>query len=142
MKNVSPSLGFFLDLAKVHSVMSRTFDARLGGLGFSEFLILHHLASSKGERVRRTDLAQAVGLTQSGITRLLAPMEKIGLVKREANAMDARVSYVLLASGGKRKLKEALEDAEDLAASTLGRIETKKRKDLADAFDALANSLL
>lgn len=42
-------------------------------------------------------------------------MEKIGLVKREQNQLDARVSYVAIAAGGKRKLAEALEDAEDVA---------------------------
>ena len=39
-------------------------------------------------------------------------MEKIGLVKRESHIWDARVSYVVIAPGGKNKLTEAIERAE------------------------------
>ena len=42
-------------------------------------------------------------------------MEKVGLIKREANPADARVSSVALAGSGKRKLAEALPDAELLS---------------------------
>ena len=69
--------------------------------------------------MRRIDLAESIGLTASGVTRLLAPMEKIGLVKREANAADARVSFVTLSKGGKDMLEHSLENAEALAQSTL-----------------------
>ncbi|MBP9718797.1 winged helix-turn-helix transcriptional regulator [Candidatus Gracilibacteria bacterium] len=113
--NFSSALQFFIELAKTQAVVARRFDCGLGGLGFSEFVILHHLQQAKGEKMRRIDLAEKIGLTASGVTRLLAPMEKIGLVKRESNELDARVSYVAIAPGGKRKLTEALEDAEDLS---------------------------
>ena len=62
--------------------------------------------------MRRVDLADTIGLTASGITRLLLPMEKIGLVRREAHDGDARVSYVAIAPGGAALLSEAIERAE------------------------------
>jgi DNA-binding MarR family transcriptional regulator len=89
---------------------------------------------AKEEKMRRIDLAESVGLTASGITRLLAPMEKIGLVKREQNAHDARVSFVVLAAGGKRKLQEAIDDAERLADDMLS---SAKQKSISDAKDIL-----
>ncbi len=110
----NPSLTFFLALAKTNAVLSRRFDAGLGGLGFGEFAILWHLSQADGHKLRRIDLAEKIGLTASGVTRMLLPMEKIGLVKREANPLDARVSYVLIARGGKQKLEEALERTETL----------------------------
>lgn len=119
MINTSSSLQFFLNLATVQSVMSRRFDGKLGSLGLTEFLILFHLAHAQGEKMRRIDLAESIGLTASGVTRLLAPMEKIGLVQREANAQDARVSLVTLAKGGRRALEDALENAEALSQSAL-----------------------
>src|SRR5438105_38338 len=119
MNTFSSSLQFFLSLAKAQSIIVRKFDASLNGLSLSDFMILHHLSQSKEENMRRIDLAEKVGLTASGITRLLAPMEKIGLVKRKQDHNDARVSYVVLASGGKRKLQEAMEDAEMLADGLL-----------------------
>ncbi len=119
MKNLSPSLKLFLNIAIVQTTASRRFDGRLGGLSLTEFIILFHLANAPHGKMRRVDLAEYTGLTASGITRLLAPMEKIGLVKREADAQDARVSFVSIAAGGKRMLEESIENAEEMAARLL-----------------------
>lgn len=126
MKHISSSLAFFIDLSRIDAEMTRRFDGRLRGIGFSDFLILLNLSTAKEGKMRRVDLAEKMGLTASGITRLLAPMEKIGLIKREANAQDARVSYVVLAAGGKRMLEETMEDAEDIAASAVPEKSSKK----------------
>jgi len=112
MKKINSSVRFCFDIAKFQTVLSRRLDARLGGLGFNEFIILYHLSRADDQRMRRIDLAEAVGLTASGVTRLLLPMEKIGLVRREASDRDARVSFVKLAPGGKTKLEEGVERAE------------------------------
>lgn len=114
MKKVSKELELFINLAKIQAVMSRTFESRLGGLGYNEFIILYHLSQAKDEKLRRIDLANKLGLTASGITRLLSPMEKVGYIKKESNTEDARVSYVMIAPGGKQRLQERLEDAEEL----------------------------
>jgi DNA-binding MarR family transcriptional regulator len=136
---ITPSLQFFLHLAKVHAVAARRFDSGLGGLGFSDFLILHHLSLASGEKMRRVDLADKIGLTASGITRLLAPMEKVGYIRREAEAQDARVSYVVLAPGGKRYLGEALEDAEDRAKTMLNGADADLIAPAAKLLETLAN---
>ena len=119
MHFITPPLRLLLNLAAVQSVMSRKFDGKLGMLGLTEFLILFQLAHAPEEKMRRIDLAESIGLTASGVTRLLAPMEKIGLVKREAHAADARVSFVTLAKGGKSALENAIENAEALAETSL-----------------------
>lgn len=132
--SISPSLQFILDLTKAKTVAGRRFDSRLGGgIGLNEFMILFTLSEAGNEKMRRIDLAQAVGLTASGVTRLLAPMEKIGLIQREANPTDARISYVALASGGKRILSEQLEKAE-LLASDLIPDSAKKRLESASSL--------
>jgi DNA-binding MarR family transcriptional regulator len=110
--SLSPTLSFFVSLSRIETVLSRKFDAKLGGLGFSDFLILHALSVAPDGRLRRIDLADTIGLTASGITRLLLPMEKVGLVRREAHDGDARVSYVAIAPGGLARLSEAIERAE------------------------------
>jgi DNA-binding MarR family transcriptional regulator len=76
--------------------------------------------------MRRVDLAERIGLTASGITRMLIPMEKIGLVERDVSAQDARVSFVMLAPGGKRLLTEAQERAEILAEELFPQESIKK----------------
>lgn len=116
MTPVTKQLLFFLSLARVQATVARKFDAHLThGLSLNDFAILYHLSQSPDERLRRVDLAEKMGLTASGITRLLLPMEKIGLVKRQKHEQDGRVSYVKLAPGGKTFLKNALESAEVVA---------------------------
>ncbi|WP_443590549.1 MarR family winged helix-turn-helix transcriptional regulator [Vreelandella alkaliphila] len=70
------------------------------GIGLSDYLVLNQLYTAPNQKVRRSDLAEQVGLSPSGVTRLLNPMEKIGLVKKHENPRDARVSLVALTTAG------------------------------------------
>ncbi len=109
---MNKTVEFFVTLAKIQTILSRKFDAKLNGISFNEFIILLQLSNSDEGKMRRIDLADKVGLTASGITRLLLPMEKIGLVKKQSDPRDARASYISIAPGGKKKLEEAIERAE------------------------------
>jgi len=111
MKKNSEALSFLINLTKFQTVLSRRLDSALGGLGLSEFIVLHELSQADG-KLRRIDLAERIGLTASGVTRLLLPMEKIGLIARETNEHDARSSFVVLRAAGKEKFTEAVERAE------------------------------
>ena len=119
MSTTSKSLELFLNLAKTQAMLSRRFDNSLGGLGFNEFIILYHLSQAPDQKLSRITLSEKLGLTASGITRILLPMEKIGLVGKETHIHDARISLVLLAPGGKNKLTEALERADFFIADVL-----------------------
>lgn len=87
------------------------------GIGLTEYLVLERLQLSEQGKLRRTDLAEQVGLTPSGITRLINPMEKIGLVEKEANPRDARVSFVSLTAAGKQIHKDARTSFEHSSAA-------------------------
>lgn len=63
---------------------------------------MHFLSNTSNETMHRIDLAESIGLSASGVTRLLMPMQKIGLVQKEANPRDARVSLVKLTKSGKK----------------------------------------
>ena len=117
MANQHPIISRLIDLVKIQSLISRRFDFLLSvhGLGFGDFIILHHLANSPDGKLRRVDLADLIGVTASGVTRMLAPMEKIGLVSRETNERDARVSFVVLAPGGRRIFKDAASTMNTIA---------------------------
>lgn len=120
MENISSTLKFFLNLTMTQALIARKFDSRLSlhSLSLNDFMILFHLSRAPEEKFRRIDLAEKVGLSASAITKKIAPLEKIGMVQREANARDARVSFVKLANGGKRVLQEAMTTAE-MAAEEL-----------------------
>ncbi|WP_129306187.1 MarR family transcriptional regulator [Streptomyces sp. L2] len=108
-----------LRLMRAQATLVRRFDARLGGLhgvSLSDFTLLLRLGQAPGGRMRRVDLAEALGLTASGVTRGLAPLERIGLVSREADARDARVAYAALTGTGRERLREMRATAEETAA--------------------------
>ncbi len=137
MQKINQSVNFILELAKTQAMLSRRFDSGLGGLGLSEFIILYWLSVAKGEKMRRIDLADKVGLTASGITRLLLPMEKIGLVKSGKREADARARYVMIAAGGKRKLEEALERMELLLKEIIPTGKKEKIQEFSKLLDQL-----
>ncbi|WP_439556772.1 MarR family winged helix-turn-helix transcriptional regulator [Dyadobacter sp.] len=132
MAAISQSLKFFLNLTTVQSLMFKKFDSKLSshGLSLNEFMILYHLGEAPDEKLRRTDLAEKIGLTASGITRMLSPLEKLGMVRREANSRDARVSYVKLANAGKKVLTESAVSAEAMSEQILASVKTKKLEEL------------
>ncbi|OKY27484.1 MarR family winged helix-turn-helix transcriptional regulator [Thalassotalea sp. PP2-459] len=97
------------ELIGLQNSMLKKFTGTLSihGLGLSDYLVLDKLYHAPHCKIRRSDLAEQVGLTPSGVTRLLNPLEKIGLVTKEANARDARVSLVALSPIGEQVYQEA-----------------------------------
>ena len=132
MEKIDPKVKFFVNLGKAHSILSGRFDRGLGGLGWSEFLILFHLDQAEAGSMRRVDLAGKVGMTASGITRQLLPMEKVHLVKSGPVEKDARVRTVALAAGGREKLTEALERLEFLAGEIIPDGQAKAIAEMSD----------
>jgi DNA-binding MarR family transcriptional regulator len=107
---VTAATDFCLRLARAHAVLIRRFDSALGnhhGISFSDFQLLDHLSRAPGGRLRRVDLAERVGLTASGVTRTLLPLEKIGLVTRQSDPRDARVGYAAVTPAGQELLVNA-----------------------------------
>lgn len=112
------ALDFCLRLARAQALIVRRFDSILGnlhGLSFGDYQVLYHLQRAPGARLRRIDLAERLALTASGITRSLMPLEKIGLVARQADARDARVGYAVITEAGQALLIHA-----DATAQALG----------------------
>lgn len=77
------------------------------GLTINDYEVLLHLSRAPERSLRRVDLAERVVLTPSGITRLLAGLERAGWVERAECSSDARVSYARLTDAGHAKLREA-----------------------------------
>jgi DNA-binding MarR family transcriptional regulator len=77
------------------------------GLTINDYEVLLHLSRAPERSLRRIDLAERVVLTASGITRLLAGLERAGWVERAECSSDARVTYAKLTDAGYQKLKAA-----------------------------------
>ena len=107
------------------------------GIGVTEYLVLNQLYVAPTQTMRRSDLAEEVGLSPSGITRLINPMEKIGLVKKEESPRDARVSLVRLSAAGKQVYKDAQVSFEQASVALFEPLDDKQ----IDAFTELLSTV-
>jgi len=94
-----------LQLYKANSILSRKLSSYVG---FGEFMILYYLSESSDGKLRRIDLAELLGLTASGVTRMLIPMEKTGFVTRDVSDVDARARYAIITKDGKELLNNTV----------------------------------
>ena len=136
MKELNHYTKLCMNLTVVHTSLAKKLDVQLSahGINFSEFMILFHLERAPEKKMRRIDLAATIGLSASGITRLVTPMEKIGLVHKEANKRDARVSLVKLSAAGERILQES---SVSLDATTPGMLSNLDESNIKQMLTAL-----
>ncbi|WP_343594890.1 MarR family transcriptional regulator [Acinetobacter sp.] len=102
-------IDLILDQHLVGSLLSKKIDLALSvhGINLTEFILMHHLSFALDVGLNRISLANKVALTASGITRVLQPMEKIGLIEKATNPRDARQSFVVLTQSGRTLLDNA-----------------------------------
>ena len=101
---------FVLTLLSAAAKVERRLDRALSfrrGVSFTEYNMLSQLQTKFDGAATRVDLAQAVNLTPSAITRALKPLEKIGLVVTEKSDRDARRSLAKLTVAGEELLSDA-----------------------------------
>src|SRR3954452_16101335 len=93
-----------------HSAITRELEARLmgaHGLTLSDYDVLVQLARAPEHKLRNIELAKAVVLTRSGVTRLVDGLEKDGLVQRSSCPSDKRGTLVELTPEGLTRLRAA-----------------------------------
>jgi DNA-binding MarR family transcriptional regulator len=97
-------------LGRVIYALPRAVDAdmmREQRLSLIEYLALVYLSEAPGRQLRMGDLAVAVEMTGSGMTRLADRLEKEGLVQRVRSEQDARGWNAVLTDAGLDRLKKA-----------------------------------
>jgi DNA-binding MarR family transcriptional regulator len=107
-----------LNFAAAWNRLERRLDSSLGsirGVSLAEYRLLRALADAPNSQASRVDLAQAVGLTPSGVTRALRPMEKLGIVSTLKSKRDARLALAALTPAG----RELVDDASGVVDDTM-----------------------
>ena len=92
---------------RAHSRLTRELDDELRqrhGFALGDFDVLAQLAEVPDGRLRMCDLASAVVLSPSGLSRRVDRLERAGLVTRERAERDARNIEARLTAAGKRRL--------------------------------------
>jgi DNA-binding MarR family transcriptional regulator len=89
---------------------------------------------SNRERVRLADLAAIEGLNPTLLSRIVGRLEEIGLVAREQDTTDRRVTHVVLTAQGRELHASIRSERTDVLSLALEGL----RK---DELDALANAM-
>lgn len=138
-KQLSSEQAFGLAFAAAWNRLERRLDhslAAIRGISLAEYRLLRALGDAPGSQASRVDLAEAVGLTPSGVTRALRPMEKLGIVSTVKSKRDARLAIAALTPAG----RELLDDASGVVDDTMQAL-LRRAPDLAAQADGLTDLL-
>jgi len=129
------TLALFLGYAASAEVQRALSQAGFSDVRFSHGFVFQHLL--EGDKTVG-ELAERMQVTQQAASKIVAELEGRGLVKRDADATDARIRRVKLARRG----LEAVDAARKARAATERRFEAKLGvARLASARRALADGL-
>lgn len=95
---------------RAHAHITRVLEAELLAgqrLSLASYDVLVQLAEAPGRRLRMTELADAVLLSRSGVTRLVDRLERSGLVARARVDSDGRGVVAVLTQLGYDRLRAA-----------------------------------
>jgi DNA-binding MarR family transcriptional regulator len=96
---------------------------RAHGLAESEYGVLVVLSEAPDHRLRMCDLAGALHLSPSGLTRRLDGLAAKGWVRREPSPNDRRVTFAALTPKGMAKLEAAApQHVEGVRRNLLGHL--------------------
>jgi DNA-binding MarR family transcriptional regulator len=98
--------------AALDPILNRELEAACG-LPLRWFDVLTQLHLTPHKRLSMTELASAVLLSKSGLTRLVDRIEEAGLVQRASAPGDRRSLLIVLTPSGEKTLKRAAPIHED-----------------------------
>jgi DNA-binding MarR family transcriptional regulator len=93
-----------------HAAVSCALGQELGerhGIGVHEFEVLEQLTDAEHGKRRIQELSEAVSLSQSALSRLVARLEREGLVERCMCDLDRRGIYAVLTDAGRERYEHA-----------------------------------
>jgi DNA-binding MarR family transcriptional regulator len=142
VSQLSPlELGAWRGFLRVHAGLVRELNGELEAahaLPLTHYEVLLYLESAPDGRLRMSELAESVLLSQSGVTRLVDRLERAGLVERTPCAEDRRVMYAAITHEGRGVLEEARPTLLDGVRSRfLSRFEDEELAALADAWERI-----
>lgn len=103
-------LGAWRGFLQTHARLTRQLDDELRSehdLPLTTYDVLVQLENAPGHQMRMSELADAVLLSRSGLTRLVDRLERQGLLERRECPDDARGSLAALTDAGATRLAEA-----------------------------------
>lgn len=110
------------ELLARHAAVTRALERELHdrhGIGVSEFEALERLIAAGKEQCRGQELTEALPLSQSAASRVVARLEREGLVTRAICDLDRRGIFVCLTDAGRQRYEAARPTHRAVLAATL-----------------------
>jgi len=128
----SISSTFIVQNALLASRLSKRVGNRLSvhGISLTEYLVMRYLDGAPHKAAPRIALADHLGMSASGVTRLIAPMEKNRVIEKATNPRDARQSLVKLSETGQRIYGEASVSFEHIASELVGGLSLSQQEQM------------
>lgn len=108
---LSPAeLGAWGGFLRAHAALVRALDAEIErehGLALTTYDVLLHLARAPDGALRMSELADAVVISRSGLTRRVDRLARDGLLERRSCATDARGALAAITEEGRAALARA-----------------------------------
>lgn len=124
--------------------LNAAFEADLAAheLTMGDYVVLVFLSEAEGNHMRMCDLAAALRLSPSGLTRRLDGMVKAGWVERASCSADRRVMYAHLTERGRQKMDAAAPDhVESVRRHFIGPLGAEGVEQLSGLFALIRNHL-
>jgi DNA-binding MarR family transcriptional regulator len=103
-------MGAWAGFLRAHRALVAELDEELRrehDLPLTSYDVLAQLDNAPDHRLRMSELADAVLLSRSGLTRLVERLEKKGLIERRECTDDARGAFAVLTGAGEAALRDA-----------------------------------
>lgn len=110
-------------------------------LALADYEVLVHLSESPEHRARMSELAEALHLSPSGLTRRIDRLARDGLVTRERCPSDRRGAFAVLTPGGYERLAGAAPcHLRHVREHFVDRVEPERLASLADTLASVAGA--
>lgn len=133
--NPSEQIADRLHSAAIHllrRLRTRDVASGLGGAALSALSVIVHAGP-----IAIGDLARAEQVRAPTISRLVRELEAAGLVRRHADAADARIQRIAATSAGKRVLDEGRRRRVEVLSAAIESLDAADQEKLSAALDVL-----
>lgn len=112
------------------------------GLTLGDYQVLVYLSEAADRSMRMCDLADALRLSPSGLTRRLDGLVKGGLVARQPSDDDRRVMMAVLTPVGLRRLQRTAPDhVENVRENLFNHLNPTQVKNMASIFESIQKGI-
>jgi DNA-binding MarR family transcriptional regulator len=134
----------WIGFQRAHSLLMKALEADLianFGLQLSGFEVLSRVAAAEDGRLRMSDLAEQVLLSQSRVSRLVTELERKGLMARDGCKTDTRVVYAVITDDGRELLQQCQgHHVESIEQRFFKGLSQKEIAQLADLWERVAET--